>query len=319
MSWQTPEGDTPPDAAAPDPDPGARPPDPAAPEPDAETARVPLEGGPTEGAPASQAPGSTPGASAEPAPQPAPAGLISAAPVGWTGAGQEPPGAPTAAAADEPLVAWAPPVASAAVSVAEGVVIARTFPRVVAYSVDVLILAFANAIVGGLLGTYGQNRDATVALIVSVIFLGLEFLYFVGFWTSGWQATLGMRMLRLRVLGARDAQTLSLNGAVVRWLALSGGLAILALLPGIGAYVGLLSILWVLALLISTANDRLRQGLHDRWAGSVVVAPAPGGIGVAVITCLVLVVFVGVILPVIVLAVAGDSLREILSQVGNSI
>ena len=305
MSWQTPEGDPPRDAAAPDPDPGTQPSDPAAPEPDAETARVPIEGGPTEGEPA------------PPAPQPAPSGLISAAPVGWTG--QEQPGDATGAAADEPLVAWAPPVASAAVSVAEGVVIARTFPRVVAYSVDVLILAFANAIVGGLLGTYGENRDATVALIVSVIFLGLEFLYFVGFWTSGWQATVGMRLLRLRVLGARDAQTLSLSGAVLRWLALSGGLAILALLPGIGAYVGLFSILWVLALLITTANDRLRQGLHDHWAGSVVVAPAPGGIGVAVITCLVLVVFVGVILPVIVLAVAGDSLREILSQVGNSI
>jgi uncharacterized RDD family membrane protein YckC len=205
------------------------------------------------------------------------------------------------------------------VAVAEGVVIAGTFTRLVAYSVDLLLLRSASVIVGGLLGQFGTEPNPSVGLIVGVIFLLVDLLYFVGLWTSGWQATLGMRLLRLRVLGSRDGATLSLSGAVIRWLALSGGITILALVPSLARAAGLVAIVWLLALLITTATDRLHQGLHDRWAGSVVVQPAPGGSGAAFFTCLVLVAFVGIVLPVLALTLAGDQLREILSQVGNSI
>ena len=69
---------------------------------------------------------------------------------------------------------------------------------------------------------------------------------------------------------------------------------------------------------MTTATDRLHQGLHDRWAGSVVVQPAPGGSGAAVVGCLVL-IFLVFVIPFVALALNGDAIRDILSQVGDSI
>ena len=74
-----------------------------------------------------------------------------------------------------------------------------------------------------------------------------------------------------------------------------------------------------MVLLVSTATDRLHQGLHDRWARSVVVQPAPGGSGLAIATCLVLVVLIGLVLPFAGLALYGDQLRDILIEIGNSV
>ena len=63
----------------------------------------------------------------------------------------------------------------------------------------------------------------------------------------------------------------------------------------------------------------LHQGLHDRWARSVVVQPAPGGSGAAFATCLILVVFVFILLPILALFMAGDQVAHLLSQIGESI
>ncbi len=86
--------------------------------------------------------------------------------------------------------------------VTEGLVIAGTFTRVVAYVADLLLLGAIGLIVDGALGLFEVGRDANVALLVGGVLVGVDFLYFVGLWTSGLQATLGMRMLRLRVVAA---------------------------------------------------------------------------------------------------------------------
>jgi uncharacterized RDD family membrane protein YckC len=298
MTWQPPEGDRPPDPNAPA--------DPAVPEPDAETARVPLEDTP---APAPKTP--------EPAAPDAPPtpGLISAAPVGWAGPEQ---GTPASSAGDGPPVAWAAPVAAAPATVTEGWVIAGVFSRLVAWFIDGFFFAALSLAVYGALGVFNEGSNASVAVLAGVALAVLDGIYFVGLWRSSWQATLGMRLLRLRILGANDAAPLSLNSALLRWIALSGAVTIFALVPGIGGLVGLIALVWSLILLITTQTDRLHQGLHDKWAGSVVVQPAPGGSGAAVVGCLVL-VFLLLALPFVVLGLAGDQLREILSQVGNSI
>ena len=64
------------------------------------------------------------------------------------------------------------------------------------------------------------------------LFVGVDFLYFVGLWTSGWHGTLGMRLMRLRVLGAANATTLSFNDALLRWIALSGAVVDPGARPG---------------------------------------------------------------------------------------
>jgi uncharacterized RDD family membrane protein YckC len=304
MSWQTPGQDPPPD--------------PATPEPDAETTRVPLQPAPatepSSETPAAPDPGQEPPAPTDPTPPTA--GLISAAPVGWAGSSQEPTPAPPG---EGPAVSWAPPVQPVAASVTDGLVISGVFTRLVAYSVDILFLQLLNLVALGLIGAFGAGRDDTLTLIVAGLYVAVDFLYFVGLWTSHWQATLGMRLLRLRILGAANATTLSINDALLRWLALSGAVSILTLVPGAAVYVGLLGALWALALLITTATNPLHQGLHDRWARSVIVQPAPGGSGVAVVTCLVLVVVFVVILPLGLVTVFGDQVQEILLEIGRSV
>ena len=304
MSWQTPDGDRPPE-------PAAQPPD-GAPEPDAETARFPVAE-----TPKSSQPEATPPTSDTPPPA---AGIISAAPVGWT----PPPGdAANPPSADEPLVPWSAPAAPVAATAlgtaAEGVVIARVFPRVVAYFVDVLILGALGLAVSLALGLYGPDRDRTVAFGVGAALVVVDLLYFVGLWTSGLQATLGMRLLRLRVLNAATAGSLPFNDALLRWLGLTGAIGILGLVPGIDAYIGLIGAVWLLILLVTTSSDRLRQGLHDKWARSVIVQPAPGGSGLAFATCLVIIVIFGLVLPIAGIALYGDRLREILIEIGNSV
>jgi uncharacterized RDD family membrane protein YckC len=66
--------------------------------------------------------------------------------------------------------------------------------------------------------------------------------------------------------------------AVVRWLAMTLGPipAIIALVapPEIVAVVGLGSFLWSIVLLVTTATSPTHQGLHDRWAQTLVVRRA---------------------------------------------
>jgi uncharacterized RDD family membrane protein YckC len=329
MSWQTPDGEGPPESAE-------QPPD-GAPGPDAETARFPVaETPPSEPPPDRSVPPSSPDAAAAPDTAPPltpespevtpdaspPAGIISAAPVGWTA----PPADPaTGTAPDGPIVPWSAPSAPPVVAVTgapgavEGVVIARVFPRVVAYFVDGLLLGALSVAVGAAVGLYDADRDQTLAFIVGAVLVVVDLVYFVGLWTSGLQATVGMRLLRLRVLDATSAGTLPINDALLRWIALTGAISILGLVPGIDAYIGLIGAIWLLVLLITTASDRLRQGLHDKWARSVVVQPAPGGTGLAIATCLVLIVLLGLVLPIAGLALFGDQLRDILVQIGNSV
>ena len=54
----------------------------------------------------------------------------------------------------------------------------------------------------GVVGPYDADRHLTAAFIAGASSSLVDLLYFVGLWTSGLQATLGMRLLHLRVLGA---------------------------------------------------------------------------------------------------------------------
>jgi len=248
-----------------------------------------------------------------------PTGIISAAPVGWSAA-TPPPGAdPSGAAGDQPVVAWSPPAAPVArPAVGEGLVIAGVFSRVVAFVIDSLILGCITLAIGVAIGAYREGSTQTLALGVGLVGVAIDGLYFVALWTSGWRATLGMRLIGIRVLQAADAGVLPLDAAAVRWLALTGIVQLLAILPVAGGVFGLIALVWVIVLLATTATDRLRQGLHDRWAGSVVVQPAPGGSGAAVVGCVVLIAL-AFFVPFIVFLLVSDDLRDILSRVGTSI
>jgi uncharacterized RDD family membrane protein YckC len=259
---------------------------------------------------------------ASPSPPDAPtqrAGIISAAPVGWSAAtppsGADPSGVP----GDQPVVAWSPPAAPAArPAVGEGLVIAGFFSRLVAFVIDLLVLGCITIAIGLVVGAYREGSTQAVTLGVGLVGVAIGGLYFVAFWTSGWRATLGMRLIGIRLLQAADGTPLPLEAAVIRWLALIGIVELLSIVPVATGVLGLIALVWWIILLVTTATDRLHQGMHDRWAGSVVVQPAPGGSGAAVVGCLVLIAL-ALFVPFIAFLLVSDDLRDILSRVGTSI
>jgi uncharacterized RDD family membrane protein YckC len=241
-------------------------------------------------------------------------GIISAAPVGWSAA--PPPSTPPT---DQPVVAWAPPAAPAArTSVGAGLVIAGVFSRLVAFFIDGFILSAITIAIGLLIGAYRDSSSTTLQFGAGLVGVAISGLYFVALWTSGWQATIGMRLIGIRVLRAADGGTLPLEAALIRWLALEGIIQLLAIVPVGQGITGLIALIWIVALLLTTATDRLRQGFHDRWAGSVVVQPAPGGSGAAVVGCLVMVAL-ALFIPFLLVLLLSNDLQDILSRVGQSI
>ena len=246
-------------------------------------------------------------------------GIISAAPVGWSAAAPPPGADPSGAHGDQPLVAWSPPAAQVArPAVGEGLVIAGFFSRLVAFVIDLLVLGCITIAIGLAVGAYRQGSTQAVTLGVGLVGVAIGGLYFVAFWTSRWRATLGMRLIGIRLLQAADGTPIPLEGAVIRWLALMGIVELLSIVPVATGVLGLIALVWWIILLVTTATDRLHQGMHDRWAGSVVVQPAPGGSGAAVVGCLVLIAL-ALFVPFIAFLLVSDDLRDILSRVGTSI
>jgi len=116
--------------------------------------------------------------------------------------------------------------------------------RLVAFVVDLSLISFANNIT--------QQFDQS-----GVVLFVLCAAYFVYFWSgNGGGRTWGQRVMGLRVI-REDGSALTIGQSVVRFL----GILVSLLAVGIG-------VIWV-------AFDAKKQGWHDKFAGSIVVADAP--------------------------------------------
>lgn len=231
---------------------------------------------------------------------PAPGGVLSAATVGWV------------APPPEPIATGQP-----------GWEIASTWVRFAAYLIDgfvcALLLGFGVGIVLAIAPGLADGGMA-IGLAYGVASAGLYFVYFVGFWTSGAQATPGMRLLKLRVANAADGKRLAIGPATVRWLALGYIFTVVSVIPALSG-LGLLAAIWWLILLVTTATDRMHQGAHDKWAKSVIVRPQGAGAGAFVAACLIIVLIIGFffVASIVGLILLGSQLSNILSAVGESI
>jgi uncharacterized RDD family membrane protein YckC len=113
-------------------------------------------------------------------------------------------------------------------------------------------------------------------IIGALLGLALSAGYYIYTWTA-MRGTIGQKALGMQVGNAADGATLTMEQAIKRWLALGGVFALaqfLNPLPGLGILIGLASLVWVIALLYTTASSPTKQGLHDRYASSVVVKAA---------------------------------------------
>lgn len=156
--------------------------------------------------------------------------------------------------------------------------------RILALAVDLILLSLSGFVLAWLLGglvsqpgaidAAGGELDLGAFVLVMVLQLTISAGYFGASWLF-FAATPGMRLLGMRVGDEVEAGPLEPRAVVVRWLLV--GIPSLLVTPAVyvpaavGAIVSVLGLVWLLVLLYSMAQSPTRQGLHDRWAHTVVV------------------------------------------------
>lgn len=223
-------------------------------------------------------------------------------------------------------VGWVTPPPKPVPTGNPGWVIASIGVRLVALFIDgilggILILT----VIGIIVAVYPDITRGGVAVTIaySIAVTGFYFLYFVGFWTSKGKATIGMRILKLQVANAVDGKRLAIGPAIIRWLAIGYIFSLVSIIPIAAELSGFANFIWAIVLLVTAASHPLHQGMHDRWAGSVVVRPAEAGAGSSawVAACLIMVgiIVLFLLFAVIGLIFLGSQMSNILSAVGQSI
>ncbi len=215
--------------------------------------------------------------------------------------GPEPGGSPPPEApppeSPPPAANWAGSAAPAPVPGQAGLFYADVPNRIIAQILDALLVGIVGfilsiviwAVIGtpttlttvadpnALLGVRIDTSTNWISVIVSAILgVALSAGYYIYTWTA-LRGTLGQKALGMQVGNAFDGKTLTMEQAVKRWLALGGVFALaqfLNPLPLLGLLIGLASLVWVIALLVTTAQSPTKQGLHDKYANSVVVKAA---------------------------------------------
>ena len=127
--------------------------------------------------------------------------------------------------------------------------------RLVAYVIDVVILGIVEAILNVIFRVNPGDPSSSGYGVVQVLNLVISIAYFAGLWTY-WGATVGQRLLKLKVVDANTMQPIGFGKALVRWL----GLIVSFLVCFIG-------VIWV-------AFDSRKQGWMDKIAGTVVLRGA---------------------------------------------
>lgn len=300
---------TPPEEPPSDAEPAAQ--APTAPQPTAPDAAIPADAAPPLTPPApppSPAADDSTGESGSPDPQSpliswTPSADATAAATGATGAASAGAGVTQAGAA----TGWVPPGAGMPASPVEGYHVAGVGTRVVAWFLDVSVLTIVTLVIVVValivLGQAFSQNEFAVSALTAILTVGLSFLYFVGPWTGGSGATLGMRSVGVRVVSAAGG-TLEIGPAILRWVALGWPAAFVALIPVVGSVASWALTGWTIVLLLTTAMSDTKQGLHDRFAGSAVLRRNGAGSGWAVVGCLLILgalVLLAFLLPLLLL------------------
>jgi uncharacterized RDD family membrane protein YckC len=192
--------------------------------------------------------------------------------------GASPPAAPPPAS-PPPGDAWAaaPPPAAAQVPGQAGLFYADVPNRIVALIIDAIIVGIVSAIVFIVVyGVFGSPTSFGGLILTVILGIAISAGYYIYTWTR-MRGTVGMKALGMQVGNAFDGVTLTTEQGVKRWIALGGPLALAQVFSPIGFLgfiFGLAGLIWVIALLYTTATSPTKQGLHDKYANSVVVKAA---------------------------------------------
>jgi uncharacterized RDD family membrane protein YckC len=220
----------------------------------------------------------------------------------------------------------------------EGYSISGVGARLVAWLIDLLLVGIIPGLLGLILvdwqgivrdaldqarqnangdfsGAYGAYHIPVTLdyVLITLVALGIQYLYFVGFWTSRWQATPGMVGLKVRVVDAASGGTLSIVQASKRWVVFGWPLALLTLVTAFQGLVGPLQFALTVVLFISVVLDDRRQGLQDKFASSLVIRSTSSGAGAVIVGCLVwiaLIILLSIIISTVVLAAVWPQIQD---------
>jgi uncharacterized RDD family membrane protein YckC len=231
-----------------------------------------------------------------------------------------PPGPILSAGVSAPPVSWATPDSEprgGGVEVARGIVLAGIGTRIAAFLVDVFILgalAIAITLITARLVPDRATGDVIAASVVAILGVG----YFAIAWLRPWAATPGQRLGRLRVVDAKSLESIDARRAILRSFALGSALSLLSFPATVSQYVEIIAVVWAMILLGSAIFDGRRQGLHDRWARTLVVKPATAGTGPLAIGCFLIVLLI-LLAPFLVATATGPLLRQVLDQLPSPV
>jgi len=140
-----------------------------------------------------------------------------------------------------------------------------------------LVGVVSRGIFGVSLGPFGSVDSTTSILVTQVLAYGLAGAYFIYTWTA-MRGTVGMKALGMQIGNESDGSTLKLNTAAIRFGLLLGPGFLAGLVSsfalGLGFLASLVSLVWFIALIVTTAQSPTKQGLHDRYAHTMVVKAA---------------------------------------------
>ncbi len=208
-----------------------------------------------------------------------------------------------------PPVAWGQAPAEATgipVPGSPGIYFAGMWPRFAAFLLDNLLLILAYILISivtaaaGFGSSFGTSSVSTGGARIGTVILGLlSAAYFILQWRGGHRATFGMRALGIQVGNAFDGGRLTDRQALIRWATLGYPLGLLGVIPNLSGLAGLINIVLVIGLFLTTLGSTTRQGWHDQFANSAVVrrpgATASNTPAVIIVVC----VFLLLILPLL--------------------
>lgn len=158
-------------------------------------------------------------------------------------------------------------------------VIAYIIDFILLFVIDIVLLIIVGALFGDVVTTAtldsaGGDVNVGPFVVLSILQLIVSFAYWGYFWTS-WRGTPGMKILGLQIGDEVDGRSITWNQALIRWLVI-GLPSILAtfvgyLSAGLGGVLLLIAIVWLLILLYTIAQSPTKQGLHDRYAHTIMV------------------------------------------------
>src|SRR4051794_13112026 len=163
-----------------------------------------------------------------------------------------------------------------------GVALADAPSRFIALFIDFIIIGIIGAILNAittaifgesLLGIFATIKVQSLlgAIITVVLLLAVSGAYFIYMWTRMNGATLGMRVMKLSVRDQASGAPITQNQAITRWLFLGAPWAINFLYSwSFGWLLSLIVLIYYIYLVVSIAQDPMRQGLHDKQAKTVV-------------------------------------------------